>query len=54
MHIGEAVGKFHSFLTSALDGFEWSTSRSGHFALGKNPGPTEEEAGKKPDRIYTI
>jgi hypothetical protein len=27
----------HSFLTSALDGDEWSASRSGRFALGKEP-----------------
>jgi hypothetical protein len=27
--------QLHSFLTSALDGGEWSTSRSGHFTPGK-------------------
>jgi len=25
----------HAFLTSALDGGGWSTSRSGHFILGE-------------------
>jgi len=26
--------QFHAFLTSALGGDEWSTSRSGHFTSG--------------------
>jgi hypothetical protein len=29
--------QFHSFLTSALDGGEWLTSRTGRLTLGKEP-----------------
>jgi hypothetical protein len=34
-HIGGTEVQLHSFLTSALDGGEWSTSRSGRFTPGK-------------------
>jgi hypothetical protein len=34
-HIGEVEVQLHSFLTSALDGGEWSSSSPGRFALGK-------------------
>jgi len=40
--IGEVEGRLHSFLTSALDGGEWSNSRPGpRFTAGKNPGGTQ-------------
>ena len=36
-HTGAAEVQLHSFLTVALDGGEWLTSRSGHFTIGKKP-----------------
>jgi hypothetical protein len=32
---------FHAFLTSALDGGEWSASRLGHFIPGENVSGTD-------------
>jgi hypothetical protein len=34
-HLGEAEVKFHVYLTSALDGGEWSASCSSHFTSGE-------------------
>ena len=36
-HIGGAEVQLHSFLTSSLDGREWSTSRPSRFISGKEP-----------------
>jgi hypothetical protein len=46
---------FYSFLTSALDGGEWSASRPGRaLPPGKRPPiPIEQEAGWAPEPIYT-
>jgi len=34
----------HSFLTSELDGYEWSASRSGHYFVGRRQVHIEQEA----------
>jgi hypothetical protein len=55
----EALGgeecSFYSFLTSALDGGEWSASRPGRaLAPGKGPpGPIVQEAGWAPEPVWT-
>jgi len=40
-HVMKAYGgldvQLHFFLTSRIDGGEWSTSRSGHLRLGREP-----------------
>jgi hypothetical protein len=45
----------YSFLTSVLDGDEWSASRLGHaLAPGKEPPvPTGQEAGWAPELLWT-
>ena len=40
-------------LTSALDGGRWSMPGPGHFTLGKDPVPTEWEAGWAPGLVWT-
>jgi hypothetical protein len=43
------------FLTLALDGGEWSTSRPGRFTFEKrDPAPTEEEAWWAPDSVWAF
>jgi hypothetical protein len=45
---------FHTFLTSARDGGEWSVSRTGRFTPRKeDPVPTEYEAGWAPESAWT-
>jgi hypothetical protein len=45
----------HKFTTSALDGGEWSVSRSGHaLRPGKGPPvPSGQEAGCAPEPVWT-
>jgi hypothetical protein len=45
----------YSFLTSALNGGEWSVSRPGHaLSLGKEPPvPIGQEAGWVPEPVWT-
>jgi hypothetical protein len=44
----------HAFLTSALDGCEWSASRPGRFTPGKElPIPIRWEAGWTPEDVWT-
>jgi hypothetical protein len=40
-------------LTSALHGAGWSTPRAGHYTSGKEPVPTELEAGWAPGPAWT-
>jgi hypothetical protein len=40
-------------LTSALDGVEWSTPRSGLFTPGRDPVPIVQEAGWVPGSVWT-
>jgi hypothetical protein len=39
--------------TSALDGGEWSTPRSGCFTPGKDPVPIAQKAGWAPGPVWT-
>jgi len=44
----------NTFLTSALDGSEWSTSHPGRFISKKEPlVPIGEEAGWEPELVWT-
>jgi len=46
--------QLHTFLTSALDGDEWSTSRTGRFIPGKEPPVlVGYGAGWNPEPIWT-
>jgi len=45
--IGAAEVQLHSFLTSALDTDEWSTSRPGHFT----PVTIEEDTRWAPEKV---
>jgi len=54
-------GQLHSFLTSALDGFEWLTSRLGRVTSGKNHrthwrgvwiGPSDGPDGSGDQKIF--
>jgi len=46
-HTGGVEVQLHSFLTSALDGGEWTTTRPDRcIPGGRNPVPTEQEAGR--------
>jgi hypothetical protein len=50
-HRGTEV-QLHEYLTSALDGGEWSASHSGRFTPGeKATVPTEQEAGWAPEPV---
>jgi hypothetical protein len=40
------------FLTSALEGGEWSASRLGRFTPGKDPVPVVQEAGWAPEPVW--
>jgi hypothetical protein len=53
--VGERRYSSYSFLTSALDGGEWSASRPGHtLAPGKGPPvPTVQEAEWAPEPVWT-
>jgi hypothetical protein len=43
------------FLTSVLDGGEWSASRPGRFTSAeRSPVPNEQEAGWAPDPVWTL
>jgi hypothetical protein len=43
----------HIFLTSAVDGGEWSASRPARFTPGKEPSvPTRWEAGWTPEPVW--
>jgi hypothetical protein len=44
-----------TFLTSALDGSEWSALRPGRFTLGEEP-PVYigEEVGRAPEPVWTL
>jgi hypothetical protein len=60
LHAMEALGgerrcSSYSFLTSALEGGEWSASRPGRaLPPGKGPPvPTEQEAGWAPETVWT-
>jgi hypothetical protein len=60
LHAMEAHGgvrrySCYSFLTSALNGGEWSASRPGHaLPAGKGPlVPTGQEAGWAPEPVWT-
>jgi hypothetical protein len=51
----EVEGKLHAFLTSALNGGEWSDSCPGHFtAQEKNPSTTGWEAEWAADVVWTL
>jgi hypothetical protein len=54
-HCGEKTYSSYSFLTSALDSGEWSTSHPGRaLAPGKgSPVPTVQEAGWAPEPVWT-
>jgi hypothetical protein len=48
-------GIARTFLTSALDGIQWSASRSGLFTTKENPlVPTGQEAGWAPEPVWTL
>jgi hypothetical protein len=49
-HMGKRRYRFYSYLTSALDGGEWSASRPGR-ALP--PVPIEQEAWWAPEPVWT-
>jgi hypothetical protein len=53
--MGERRYSSYSYLTSALDGGEWSVSRpSCALPLGKGPPvPIEQEAGRAPEPVWT-
>jgi len=43
-----------AFLTSAVDGGQWSASRTGRFTYGKEPPvPIAQEAGWGPEPVWT-
>jgi hypothetical protein len=52
---GERRYSSYLFLTTVLDGGEWSASRSGHaLPPGKGPQvPIEQEAGWAPEPVWT-
>jgi hypothetical protein len=54
-HLGERRYSFYSFLTSALEGGEWSASRPGRaLPPGKEPPvPIVQEAGWAPEPVWT-
>jgi hypothetical protein len=54
-HMGERRYSSYSFLTSALDGGEWSASRPGRaLPPGKgSPVPIGQEAGWAPEPVWT-
>jgi hypothetical protein len=54
-HLGDRRYSAYSFLTSALEGGEWSASRPGRaLAPGKEPPvPTVQEAGWAPEAVWT-
>jgi hypothetical protein len=54
-HLGDRRYSSYSFLTSALEGGEWSASRPGHaLPAGKEPPvPTVQEAGWAPEPVWT-
>jgi hypothetical protein len=54
-HLGESRYSSYSFLTSAIDGGEWSASRSVRaLPPGKGPPvPTVQEAGWAPEPVWT-
>jgi hypothetical protein len=55
MHLGDRRYSSYSFLTSALEGGEWSASRPGR-ALPPDkepPVPTVQEAGWAPEPVWT-
>jgi hypothetical protein len=54
-HMGERRYSSYSFLTSALDGGEWSASRPGRaLPPGKEPPvPIVQEAGWDPEPVWT-
>jgi hypothetical protein len=42
-----------TFLTSALDGGEWSPSRPGYYTQEEStPLPTEDTAGRAPEQVW--
>jgi hypothetical protein len=46
--------QFHAFLTAALDGGKWSTSRPGRFTTGEQPlVSTGHEVGWAPEPVWT-
>jgi hypothetical protein len=52
--IWRSGGIFHTFLTSALDGGEWSTSHPDCSNTGEEPSvPIGQEAGWAPESIWT-
>jgi hypothetical protein len=53
-HLGDRRYSSYSFLTSALEGGEWSASRSGRaLPPGKeSPVPTVQEAGWAPEPVW--
>jgi hypothetical protein len=53
--MGERRYSSYSYLTSALDGSEWSASRPGHaLPPGKGPPvPIVQEAGWAPEPVWT-
>jgi hypothetical protein len=52
--IGGVEGYLHAFLTSEIDGGEWSASRPGRFTPGKKPFVSNgEEAGWAPKPVWT-
>jgi hypothetical protein len=54
-HLGDRRYSSYSFVTSALEGGEWSASRPGRALLpGKEPPvPTVQEAGWAPEPVWT-
>jgi hypothetical protein len=54
-HLGDRRYSSYSFLTSALEGGEWSASRPGRaLPPGKEPPvPTVQEAGWAPEPVWT-
>jgi hypothetical protein len=54
-HLGDRRYSSYSFLTSALEGDEWSASRPGRaLPPGKEPPvPTVQEAGWAPEPVWT-
>jgi hypothetical protein len=54
-HLGERRYSSYSFLTSALEGGEWSASRSGRTLPPRKvpPVPIVQEAGWAPEPVWT-
>jgi hypothetical protein len=52
--MGEVEVQLHSFITSALDGDEWSTSGHGRFTAYKEPRYTMNMKLSVPEQAWTF